>query len=102
MITTKKLITINLGKSELNKFRELIFRGLASATEKSFQLGYYNDAEKYALSIINFHEIDNDIYLSFLSTLAHCAHYQNDVIKELSYCQKMLDINSKDPRRNKN
>ncbi|OHE09663.1 MAG: hypothetical protein A2513_10095 [Sulfurimonas sp. RIFOXYD12_FULL_33_39] len=98
LITTKKLITINLGKSELNKFRELIFRGLASATEKSFQLGYYNDAEKYALSIINFHEIDNDIYLSFLSTLAHCAHYQNDVIKELSYCQKMLDINSKDPR----
>lgn len=98
LITTKKLIAINLSKSELTKLRELIFRGLASATEKSFQLGYYNDAEKYALSIINFHKIDNDAYLSFLSTLAHCAHYQNDVIKELSYCQKMLEIDDKDPK----
>lgn len=98
LITTKNLITINISESELTKLRELIFRGLASATEKSFQLGYYNDAEKYALSIINFHKIDNDAYLSFLSTLAHCAHYQNDVIKELSYCQKMLEIDDKDPR----
>lgn len=98
LITTKKLIAINIGKSELTKFKELIFRGLASATEKSFQLGYYNDAEKYALSIINFHEIDNDAYLSFLSTLAHCAHYQNEVIKELSYCKEMLKIDDKDPK----
>ena len=41
----------------------------------------------------------NDVdYLSFLSTLAHCAHYQNDVTKELSYCKKMLEIDSNDPR----
>lgn len=98
LITTKKLITINLGNSDLAKFKEFIFRGLACATEKSFQLGYYNDAEKYALSIINFHEINDVDYLSFLSTLAHCAHYQKDVTKELSYCKKMLEIDSNDPR----
>lgn len=98
LITTKNLIAISIDKSELSKFRELLFRGLASATEKSFQLGYYNDAEKYALSIINFHEIDNNTYLSFLSTLAHCAHYQNNVINELSYCKQMLELDSNDPR----
>ena len=98
LITSNNLIAISIDKSELSKFRELIFRGLASATEKSFQLGYYNDAEKYALSIINFHEIDNDTYLSFLSTLAYCAHYQNNVINELSYCKQMLELDSNDPR----
>ncbi|MFT7004857.1 MAG: hypothetical protein ACJAWW_002223, partial [Sulfurimonas sp.] len=91
LITTKS-VTINIDKNELNKFKKLIFKGLANASEKAFNFGYYNDAERYALAIINYHNVNNDDYLSFLSTLAHCANYQNNPKKELYYCEQMLKI----------
>ena len=36
--------------------------------------------------------------MSFLSTLAICANYQNDVKKELLYCERMLTVDIKNPK----
>lgn len=73
------------------------FHALASATSRAFDLGYYNDAEKYGQQLIRYSGISNKDLLTFLSTLAMCAHHKKDPKSELHYCELMLEVNDQDP-----
>lgn len=98
LTTIQDIIVLNPKSFEEEKFRELIFKGLASAAHKSLDLGYFKDAEKYGCQVIKYPKIDNETLLTFLSNLAICANKNDDVQKELFYCEEMLKISDKDPK----
>lgn len=92
LVSTRNLIIFNPEQFEEEKFSDMIFRGLASASEKAFDLGYYKDAEKYILRVIEFPNIDNVDEIGFLSKLAIIANYNNEPEKEVEYCERMMQL----------
>jgi hypothetical protein len=86
----------NSSSLESGESTNIGFHALASATSRAFDLGYYNDAEKYGQQLIRYPEISSKNLLTFLSTLAMCAHQKNDPKSELHYCELMLEINDQD------
>jgi len=98
LLSTRDIIVLNPKSFEVEKFWELIFRGLANAAQKSLELGHFKDAERYGRQVIKHPKIDNKTLLTFLSKLAICANANDDVKGELFYCEEMLKINNKDPK----
>ena len=98
LVSAKPLIILSPNKFDKEEFGEMIFKGLGYAAHKSFDLGYYQDAEKYAIQVIKYPDISKSDNLSFLSNLAICAHNKGDVQKELFYCEKMLEVDEHNPK----
>lgn len=92
LISTRNLIIYSSEQFEEKKFSDMIFRGLAAASEKAFNLRYYKDAEKYTLRVIDFPNIDKVEEISFLSNLAIIANYNNEPEKEVEYCERMMHL----------
>lgn len=82
----------------IGELRKFMLSALQHATKKLCELKYYNDSEKYALTILKYYEISDRDKLTTLSILAECAHFQKDANKELLYCEGMLEIDAQDPR----
>lgn len=98
LVSTRNLIVYNPELFEEEKFSDMIFRGLAAASEKAFNLGYYKDAEKFTLRVIDFHNIDKVEEISFLSNLAIIANYNNEPEKEVEYCERMMQLDKNNPQ----
>lgn len=97
LITKRNLIVLNPKEFDEQKFWELTFSGIASAAQKSFDLGFYNDAEKYCLRVIEYPNITTKDAIGFLSKLAIIANINNRPDLELNHCEQMMQLDSKNP-----
>lgn len=97
LITKRDLLVLNPKEFDEQKFWDLTFRGIATAAEKSFDLGFYSDAEKYCLRVIEYPKINKKDAIGFLSKLAMIANIKNEPVKELNHCEQMMKLDGKNP-----
>ncbi len=96
LLSIQNLMVTNPKNFDEVGFRDKIFKGLAYATQKAFDYGYYKDAEKYALRVIEYPRIEKNAAIAFLSKLAIIANYYNEHEKELKYCEEMMKLDGEE------
>jgi len=97
IISVRNLIVLDKSLN-ISKLKKFMLGALQNSTKKLCELKYYYESEKYALTILKYYDVSDRDELTTLSILAECAHFQNDVNKELLYCEGMLEIDAEDPR----
>lgn len=96
LVATKEIIVFANKNFNPDNFINITFNTLAFATEKLFDLGYYTDVAKYSLILLEYPDLNKEFKISILSYLATIANHNNEIHKELSYCEAMLKIDNRD------